>query len=97
MVDRIKSVGEIEVGEAKHIVLEIVDGKYKGCQYIYGEIKFGDKENADGTMGMSFDYEITNGFIIDDKADFINYLGDTLMMIIDEQVKNREVIYKGGV
>lgn len=81
------------------IELEIMAGDFKGCLFYYDGMKFADQENDDGSMNMSFNYEITNDFEIkeEDTERFGKLLGDFLIMVLDEQIKKNEVIYKGGV
>ena len=87
----------VKIGETDHIVLEVVEGEYKGCKFYYLGMKMADHENEDGSMNMSFDYEITNNFEVKNLDHFGNFLGDTLLSILEEQMKKNEVVYKGGV
>ena len=80
------------------IVLEVISGKFKGCKFYYDGTTFAENENPDGTLNMSFNYEITNDFVInDDDIDTFNrMLGDNLLSLIEDSLKSKDTIFKGG-
>jgi hypothetical protein len=76
--------------------IKLLEGKYKGIIYKYGKVGFAKEENPDGTLPMKFDYDIifnpheTNI----DKQDFIDYIGDILIEIMENQVNNGTAIFE---
>src|SRR5210317_1938934 len=76
--------------------IKLLQGKYKGIIYKYGKVGFAKEENPDGTLPMKFDYDIifnpheTNI----DKQDFIDYIGDILTEIMENQVNNGTAIFE---
>ena len=88
-----------EATESGFIILECLEGKFKGIQWAYGETKFADKENDDGSINLTFDYDIMSEHKLneEEKNEFSKELGDTLLNILEEQVKNSELVFSGGV
>lgn len=80
-------------------VIELTEGKYTGCKLVYGEIKLADEENADGSIDLSFEYEITNDFTVskDEMPEFKQHIGNTLLKIIEDAIAAEELIFKGGL
>jgi hypothetical protein len=82
------------------IVLKIADpdSKFFGIEYYYEGMKFADEENEDGSLNMSFDYQVVTGTVADEHTEeFGRYLGENLMEILEDQMKRDSVIYHGGV
>ena len=75
--------------------IKLLEGKYKGIIYKYGKVGFAKEENSDGTLPMKFDYDIifnpheTNI----DKQDFIDYIGDILIEVLEKQIENGTAIF----
>lgn len=78
-------------------VIELTE-RFQGCQFVYGEMKFADEENEDGSIQMDFDYEITNGYTVpkDQMEDFQKYLGDTLLILIENAIADKSMVFAGG-
>jgi len=71
-------------------------GKYQGVVYRYGEVAFADEENPDGSLNLSFDWEMldSNGLPEDSfKDDFKTLIGDILVNIIETHVKEGTLVY----
>lgn len=83
------------------VVFEFTDSIYKGCKFHFEGLRFAEKENDDGSLNLSFDYTITNPdvFSLDNfgKEDFETTLGDFIMFVLEEQIKNGSPVFKGGV
>lgn len=98
---RFKSTGaEITLPDgSKAIELSIIDGQYAGCTFYYESMKMADEENSDGSMNMTFEYQITNDFTPKNKVDFEHYLGDGILEILEEMIANKrdDVVFAGGV
>lgn len=88
----------IHAGETEYIELEIVHEDFKGCRFYYGDMKFADEENEDGSINMNFERVITNDYQIpkDKEVDFNHLLGDTLIRIIEDMISKNESIVEGG-
>ena len=55
-----------------------------------------DKENAEGNLTLSFDYNIVDNYGISDEEihdDFRNLLGDILVDIMDDQLEEGNLGY----
>jgi hypothetical protein len=93
MFNGIRAVDQV----GPNVILEVVEGEFAGIKYYYEGMKVADKENADGTITMSFNYEIVEGTVPDDKTEAFHFLiGETLHKIVEAQVAKGEAIYKGG-
>lgn len=81
------------------VELAVVDPTFKGCKFYYDGLKFAEGENEDGSKSMNFEYTITNGYEIpeDRQTEFNIFLGDLLILILEEQLAKGEVVYSGGV
>lgn len=70
--------------------IKLTNKKYNGIIYHYGKVGFAEKELADGTLPMQFDYTVTvNPDEVDiDNQDFIDYIGDILHdMLVERYTK----------
>ena len=76
--------------------IKIMDGQYEGIIYKYDNVKISQTENADGQLPLKFTYDImTNPNKEDVKStDFRNYIGDILVEVMEEQLKNGKVIFE---
>ena len=74
--------------------IKLLQGKYKGIIYKYGKVGFAKEEKSDGTLPMKFDYDILqNPNQIDiDKNEFIDYIGDILLEVLEKQIKEGKAI-----
>ena len=78
------------------VELTFNSGEYEGITWTFDGMKMADHENPDGSMNMSFEYNITGDKEPEDKAKFENTLGDVLISILEEQMARNEVVYHGG-
>ena len=75
--------------------IKITDGKFKDVIYHYGNVAFAKKEAEDGTLPMRFDYTVirnSKNLDILDNQEFIDYIGDILIKVMEEQIENGTVI-----
>ena len=82
-------------GNADYSSIKITEGKFKDIIYHYGKVSFAPEENADGKLPMKFDYTVDkNPKDIDllDNQEFIDYIGDILIELLDEKVKDGTAI-----
>ncbi len=89
----VKSTGKI-IND--NVELEIIDDPYVGITFHYEGMKMADHENEDGSMNMSFEYNITSEKQPEDVILFERTLGDLIIQILTEQMEKGEVVYKGG-
>ena len=71
--------------------IKLTEGKYKDVVYHYGKVGFAKDENKDGTLPMKFDYTIKqnpNNLDLNENVDFLNYIGDILIDILEQQLKD---------
>ena len=86
----------VQRDDKDYSAIKLIDDKYLNVIYKYGKVGFASEENADGKLPMKFDYDILrnpeNKDV--DSQEFIDYIGDILVEILDEQVKNGTTIFK---
>ena len=85
-------------GQDQWASIMITKGEYEGVIYQYGRVSVAEKENEDGTMPLSFDYNVVdqNGHDkeeLDSSVEFKNILGDILVDILDEQLEAGNLEY----
>lgn len=76
--------------------IKLIEDKYLNVVYKYGKVAFAKDEKPDGTLPMKFDYDIIkNPNEIDTNSqEFINYIGDILVELLEKQLKDGKVTYK---
>ena len=73
------------------------EGKYAGVKIVLGAVKFVENEEKDNCT-LKYNYDIIEGNIEDsDKKEFDDYIGDTLMQMLSDGIKNNDLVYTGGV
>ena len=75
--------------------VKILDGQYEGIIYKYNQVKISQTENADGQLPLKFTYDIMANPNKEDikSTDFRNYIGDILVEVMEEQLKNGKVLF----
>ena len=73
--------------------IKLTEGKFKDVIYHYGRVAFApDSEKLpDGRLPMKFDYDIIfnpHEETSIDKQDFIDYIGDILIELLEKQIEN---------
>ena len=74
----------------------IKGGKFDGVIYNYGKVSVAEKENDDGNLPFRFQYTIIDNVDIPKKKfndEFFTLIGDILVDIIDEQLKENNLEY----
>ena len=74
----------------------IKGGKFNGVIYNYGKVSVPKKENDDGTLPFRFEYNIIDNVEIsreDFGEEFFILIGDILVDIIDDQLKENKLGY----
>ena len=75
--------------------IKIMDGQYEGIIYKYNNVKLSQTENAEGELPLKFTYDIMANPNKEDikSTDFRNYIGDILVEVMEEQLKNGKVVF----
>jgi len=76
--------------------IKLTEGDYKDVIYKYDKVKFAPKENEQGEIPLKFTYDILanpNKATIDNE-DFRVYIGDILVELVEEQLKNGSIIFE---
>lgn len=77
--------------------IEYTDGKFAGIKIVLGAVKLEENKEQDNCT-LKYNYDIIEGIVEDsDKKEFDDYIGDTLMQMLDDGVKNNDLVYTGGV
>ena len=74
----------------------IKGGKFNGVIYNYGKVSVPKKENDNGTLPFRFEYNIIDNVGIsreDFGEEFFVLIGDILVDIIDDQLKENKLGY----
>lgn len=74
--------------------LKLISGPYGGIVYKYGNVGFRpESEAVDGKLPMVFDYTVIENKISadTDSQEFINHIGDILVILLDEKMKEKEL------
>jgi len=83
--------------DAEYTAIKLLEDKYRNVIYKYGKVAFAKEENENGNLPMKFDYDILSnpeGKDIDNQ-EFIDYIGDILIEIMELQLNNGKVEFNG--
>ena len=79
----------VDDNESMQCNIRLLDGPYNGLLYHYGKVKFDEQD--DGTASMNFTYNVVdNPKEYEYNQTLTNTLGDILVGILDEQLKEDE-------
>ena len=73
--------------------LKLISGPFASIVYHYGNVGFAPESEAiNGALPMKFDYTVMENRIEadTDSQEFINHIGDILVVLLDEKMKERE-------
>ena len=75
----------------------IIEGKFKDVIYNYGKVSINpEKENDDGSLSFRFEYTIIDNALLQGEEfgeEFFTLIGDILVDIIDDQLKEKNLEY----
>ena len=75
----------------------IREGKFKNVIYNYGKVSVNsEEENSDGTLPFRFEYSIIDNATLEREdfgEEFFTLIGDILVDIIDDQLKENRLEY----
>ena len=73
--------------------LKLISGPFASIVYKYGNVGFApESEAVGGALPMRFDYTVIENRIEadTDSQEFINHIGDVLVVLLEEQMKERQ-------
>jgi hypothetical protein len=91
MSNKIKKIWELTDSKENPQIgaIKINDGEFSGLVYQYGEVNFNERE--DGQMEVKFKYNlIDNPNDMEENQDMMNFMGDILVELLDEQLGEGE-------
>ena len=75
--------------------LKLISGPFSSIVYKYGKVGFRPEceKTPEGALPMVFDYTIIENKIDadTDSQEFINHIGDILVVLLDEELKDRKI------
>ena len=76
--------------------VKLLDGQYEGIIYKYNKVAFETEKLDSGDIPLRFTYDIMTNPNKEDilSADFRNYIGDILVEIVDQQLKEGKAEYE---
>ena len=84
----------VEKADEDFTGLKLISGPYASVTYKYGNVGFAPETEAVGDkLTMKFDYTIIENKIQadTDSQEFIDHIGDILVVLLDEKLKERQV------
>ena len=78
--------------------IKLISGPYASIVYKYGNVAFApETEAVDGALPMKFDYTVIENKIDanTDSQEFINHIGDVLVVLLDEKLKEKKELDDG--
>ncbi len=81
----------------EHSCVKLTEGKFKDVIYHYGKVQLAKEEEElpDGRLPMRFDYTVDknpNDLDLLDNKEFIDYIGDILIELLEEKLDNGTAI-----
>ena len=76
--------------------LKLISGPYASIVYKYGNVGFRpENEAVDGKLPMVFDYTVIENKVNadTDSQEFIDHIGDILVVLLDEQLKEKKELH----
>ena len=83
----------LEKAEEDYTALKLISGPFASIVYKYGNVGFApESEAVDGALPMRLDYTVIENRIESDtdSQEFINHIGDVLVVLLEDQMKERE-------
>lgn len=75
--------------------IKILRGEFAGIVYKFGSVSFPDDMDESDPQ-IQFSYDIIEGSV-ENKEGFETFIGDRLIEMLEEMIKERSVIYSGGI
>ena len=88
MTDLKKTFEFTDVSDGLSGIRIVDEGKYKGLHWTFGTVTFAEEPDKDGNLPCKFDYILhDNPNNLEEDQDMLNYMGDILVDVIDEELK----------
>lgn len=100
-INNLYEITDINMGDDQMGIRLLKDaGKYEGIVFRYGQIKFADKENNDGTYTLTFDWDLIKYNDIPkeelNKEDMSDIICDIIEELLELAINNKEGIHVGA-
>ena len=100
-INKLYKITDIEKGDDQMGIELLEDaGKFAGIIFRYGQIKFSDKENDDGTYTLTFDWDLLKYNDIPEdklnKEEMSDLVCDIIEELLELAVNNKEGIHVGS-
>ena len=77
--------------------VRLTEGKFAGVKYVLGKTELIEDKVKDN-LTLKYHYDIIESKVEDsDKSEFETLIGDVLMQMLSDGVKNNDLVYSGGV
>jgi len=83
----------LEKPDDEQTALKLISGPFASIVYKYGNVGFApESEAVDGALPMRFDYTVIENHVLadTDSQEFINHIGDVLVILLEDQMKERQ-------
>ena len=83
----------LEKPDEDYTALKLISGPFASIVYKYGNVGFApESEAVDGALPMRFDYTVIENRIQadTDSQEFVNHIGDVLVILLGDQMKERQ-------
>jgi|APCry1669188970_1035186.scaffolds.fasta_scaffold06107_5 hypothetical protein len=88
---------ETEPYNVNQYSVTVSEGKFAGVKYVLGKTELVEDKDNDN-LTLKYHYDIIDSKIEDsDIPEFEKLIGDILMQMLSDGVKNNDLIYSGGV
>jgi len=75
-------------------VIKIIKGEFEGVEYTYGSVAV-EEDHEKKSASLNFQYTIIAGDVGSRTEAWRLLIGDILLSMLDDQIKDESVIYKG--
>ena len=87
-------VKEIEINGRPEYGITFEDERFQSIMFTYGKVEFSEAEEE---ANIHFEYDIVEGTLDEAlKPEFEQKIGDLLIHMIQEGLKDRSLVYTGG-
>jgi len=79
--------------------IDLAEQPYDGIMFSYGKVEFKEPEVEDEDVLLQFEYNLRDESLTDqykNDGEFHQVIGEILLGMIEDQLANGELVYKGG-
>lgn len=90
-------VEEVEVNNKPEYSIRFHESEFRNVSFKYGEVKFLEDDKKESAT-LAFEYDIIEGELppADKLEAFEKLAGDYLLQMIEQQLLQRDLVFKGG-